>query len=246
MEEIDVVTVVNNFDIYNKCFTNNLNLINCNLILYDNTKENKTIPIRFNDYLGKNIELNKWIIFCHQDFLFQENIHLAINSNLSKDCIYGPVGADLKKQFVFFIRFKGLKIAKLKAGFVEKQVIVGNMFENTNNLLKISGKKVKNSSIVNTLDCCCFIIHSSLLRLINFRFDEKLNWHLYSEDLCLFALNKFNIKSKIINFKATHFSGGNFDDDFEKSLMYLKKKHSPHPIVSTCFDGVYEGFTKTL
>lgn len=245
MDRIDIVTVVNDFSKYNQYFTEYDNVNKNHLICYDNTSDNISITKRFNDYIDSKMKDNTWIVFCHQDFYFQENIN-SILKNIDKNCIYGPVGAGTKKQFAFFIRFDGIKLAKARFGFINKQVIVGTVTEDSGNNKKVAGKKAKEFEQVNTLDCCCFIIHSDLIKKMNYRFDENLDWHLYAEDLCMLAKKQFNIQSRILNIKSTHFSSGNFNKNFHQSLEYLKDKYTPTPIVSTCFDGVYEKYLNGL
>ena len=246
MEKIDIVTVVNDFEKYNKYFVKNNKVNSNNLVTFDNTKENQSITKRFNQYITNKMNDDKWIVFCHQDFEFNENINTILNNDLSKDFIYGPVGAGTKKQFAFFLRMDGFKIAKFRTTMIDKQIIKGQILENNGKKVKFTGKRVPDFEIVQTLDCCCFIIHSSLIQKMNFRFDENLNWRLYAEDLCLSAKTKFDIKTKILNIRATHFSPGNFNQEFTNSLSYLKNKYSSIPIVSTCFDGAYEKFLNQL
>ena len=245
MNKIDIVSVVNNHNIYEKYFINNSHINKQNLIYYDNSIENIPITKRYNNYLNNKLNDDTWVVFCHQDFEFRENIDNKIKL-LDRDSIYGPVGAATKKNFIFFIRFNGIKIAKFRLGFVNKTIIKGNIIEKAEAKQIYAGKAAKDNEIVETLDCCCFIIHSSLIRKINFRFDENLDWHLYSEDLSLFAKTKFNIKSRIINLFATHYSSGNFDSRFDYSLEYLKHKYKNEPIISTVYDGSYMRYLEKL
>jgi hypothetical protein len=144
------------------------------------------------------------------------------------------------------MRLDGLKIAKFRIGLVEKQVIKGQVIEDNGSKIKIAGSKVKDHEEVNTLDCCCFIIHSSQIKKMNFKFDENLDWHLYAEDLCMYASENYQISSKILNIKSTHFSSGNFNQGFQNSLNYLISKYPSKAIVSTCYDGAYQRFLDKL
>ncbi|TAL68011.1 MAG: hypothetical protein EPN82_11450 [Bacteroidetes bacterium] len=245
MAIIDFVTVVNEPEIYENNFLNNININNNNLVMYDNNKNNITITERYNDYINNKMQENTWVVFCHQDFEIQENVDQKLEL-LDKNCIYGPVGAATTKNFVFFLRLNGLKIAKSRIGSVKKTVIKGQIIEKGNNKHIIAGHPAKDLEIVDTLDCCCFIVHSSTIKKMNFLFDEKLDWHLYSEDLCLFAKTKHNIYSRIINIKSTHYSSGNFNSNFYLSLAYLKEKYKENDIISTVYDGSYMRFLEKL
>lgn len=245
MASIDIVSVVNNFEMYDRYFSNNPNVNKCNLIAYDNTQDNLPIPIRFNNYINNKMQNDSWSVFCHQDFEIKEDIGDVL-LKLDKNSIHGPVGAGTKKQFVFFLRMDGLKLLKSRIGFVEKQEIIGHVFEDKSSQKKFAGRRAKNGEIVNTLDCCCFIAHSSLIKKLNYQFDEKLDWHLYSEDFSLFAKKKQSIETRIVNIESTHFSGGNFDESFKNSLDYLIKKYSTETIVTTCYDGAYQKFIDGL
>ena len=53
MSELKIVSVVNNFDIYNKCIKNNEFINKYDLIPFDNTSENLGIPKLYNSFMGK-------------------------------------------------------------------------------------------------------------------------------------------------------------------------------------------------
>lgn len=245
MQKVDFVTVVNDFEKYGKYFLINDNINNHNLISYDNTTDNQPITARYNHYIDTIMADDVWIVFCHQDFEFHEDITPKLD-NLAKDSIYTPVGAGTKKEFVFFVRMAGLKISKFRIGFVYKQVIKGQIREESRGRIKYAGKKAKVLEIIETPDCCCFIVHSSLIRKMNYRFDDNLDWHLYAEDLALTAKLNFGIKTRILNITSSHYSGGDFNLDFYESIKYLKDKYKGIPIVTTCYDGNYENFLNRL
>ncbi len=245
MINIDLVTVVNDPDLYEKCFVNNKNVNQHNLIMYDNTTDNIPVTKRFNDYINNKMKDDTWIVFCHQDFEIHESIEPKLG-NLDKNCIYGPIGAQTINQFVFFLRMYGIKIKKCRIGFTKKMRLKGQIYVEENGKHKLAGYKAKYLELVDTLDCCCFIIHSSLIKNINYKFDENLDWHLYSEDLSSYAKINHDIKTKIINFKASHYSPGNFDENYYLSLEYLRKKYNNNSFDSAVFDGPYMKFKEKL
>src|SRR5574344_2405870 len=104
---IKVVTVFNNKELFEKVIKKNECVKDFELFEYDNTSENVGIPKRYNDFIDKNVknDSNFWIIFCHQDFGFDENPQKVI-SRLNKKSIYGAIG--MKKAFSFSKFFKSL------------------------------------------------------------------------------------------------------------------------------------------
>src|SRR3989339_1652540 len=111
MSKIDFVTVVNNVDMYETYYINNKNVNKHNLVMYDNNVENISITQRYNDYIKNKMPEDTWVVFCHQDFEIHEDIETKLK-NLDKNSIYGPIGAGLIRQFVFFLRIYKYKLMK--------------------------------------------------------------------------------------------------------------------------------------
>ena len=109
--------------------------------------------------------------------------------------------------------------------------MVGEILQGNND--EKVGNRIIGAKNVITLDCCCIIIHSSLLKN-KLRFDENLDFHMYAEDLCHSA-KKLGIPSKVIQFECRHLSGGNRNEALTASAEYVKKKHKLWRISSTCF-----------
>ena len=97
------------------------------------------------------------------------------------------------------------------------------------------GNKVLGNPEVKTVDCCCMIVHSSLLYKENMLFDENLDFHMYVEDFCITARKQKNIKTKIVQFDCAHLSSGNINKALEQNARYVKKKHNLFRISSTCY-----------
>ena len=93
------------------------------------------------------------------------------------------------------------------------------------------GNKTAGEPVVKTLDCCCCIVHSSLLKVL--RFDENLDFHMYVEDLCHSA-KKLGILSRVVQFDCRHLSGGNHNEALEKAAQYVMKKHNIKKTDSPC------------
>ena len=227
MDKIKIVSVVSNFDVYKTSIQDNKAMNIHQLISYDNREENIGIPKRYNHFIDENKD-DCWIIFCHQDFGFNKNPQEILNK-LDKNFIYGPVGVMPKKQF--------LSIIRLKPKFnVIKNKLIGqiNQFKKETQKFKKKGCMVASSTVVETLDCCCLIIHSSLLKKHNLKFDEQLSWHLYSEEFSINAKNKHNVLSKVVQFDCFHIGQGDINEDFDTSWDYVLKKHNLKKVIGTC------------
>lgn len=243
--EIDIVTVSNNKEQYSKYFENNTIANKYKLINFDNTSENLSLPIRFNKYLDSFQDRGQWVVFCHQDFELREDLECKLK-DLDKNCIYGPIGAFHEKHFTFFLKLHKFQIKKLKIGFVKRSISMGEIQEVGVNHSKKVGRRITQPTIVETLDCCCFIVHSSILKSTQYRFDTKLNWHLYSEDFSLTLKKQFNIPTKAFQLECTHYSSGRKDASFYESLEYIKNKYKDGSFVSTCYDGYWETYLHKL
>lgn len=221
-----IVCVVNNYNIFNKVVKNNENLKNCEIVDYDNTTENIAITKRYNDFIKNYVKADSdfWVAFIHQDFGFQEDLGSFLKK-MDKKHIYGAVGATL---------YKGLFLGK--EGFKTSiALILGKILQGHNdfNFTK-RGHKVIFPMTVDTVDCCCIMIHSSLINKYDLRFDENLSFHMYAEELCYRAKKDYKIKTKVIQTNCYHLGVGNLNEEFQKSAQYLKEKFKIKRIPSTC------------
>ncbi len=226
MAKAKIVCVVNNYEIFNKVIKSNENLQNCEIFDYDNTKDNIAITKRYNDFIENNIteDTNSWVLFLHQDFGINENIDSWLK-NLNPNNIYGAIGVTLHKGIFFG-----------KEGFKKSIVLTWGRISQGNNdyNFKRHGRRVLFEKSVDTIDCCCIIIHSSLITKYKLRFDQNLNFHMYAEELCYSAKHKLNIQIKVKQMKCFHLGKGNLDEEFQKSAQYLKNKFQINRIPSTC------------
>lgn len=224
MSDLKIISVVNDFEIFNRCIANNEYLKNFEIVCYDNTVENIGISKRYNAFIDTlDVKDDFWVVFLHQDFIFNEN-PLPLLQNLDKNCLYGAVG--LIKP-LFYMRFKPKFIFK-----IARRCTLGQIFEGENG--RVVGNRVSGNPIVNTIDCCCLIMHSSLLRKGELRFDENLCFHMYVEDMC-YAAKQQGILSKIVQFDCRHLSHGNMGEELDKSADYVKSKYNIREINSTCY-----------
>lgn len=224
---IQIISVVLNFDIYDETVRKNPFMKKYNLHYYDNRKENMGIPSRFNDFIRNHMERDSWLIFCHQDFGFLEDPSPKLK-NLSKDFIYGPIGAS-RRHGIFFGSFNI---------FFTKKTIVGQINQaGKNNDFYKSGKFLNKPRVVDTVDCCCMIVHDSLIRKYDLRFDERLTFHLYSEDFSLNAKYYHKIKTKAVQFYCKHLRPCyDAPQEFYESMEYVKSKYRGKTFLGTCND----------
>ena len=221
MDKIHIISVVNNFEVYNKFIKNNP-AMNCRkLTAYDNSSENIGVSSRYNDFIKKNLSgKNEWYIFCHQDFCFFDDPEKTLE-NLSQDFIYGVIGAAPKKKFSWrYLRH------------YRHNELTGRVFIGLSRKSREKGKRVCKNAKVETLDCCCIIINSKLIREHNLIFDNNLPFHLYSEDFSLTAKSK-GIDTYVIPVDCCHTGRGTFNQAFFENLIYLKQKHNINRLVGT-------------
>ena len=225
-----IVCVVNDYEIFNKVVKNNENLTDCEIVSYDNTLENISITKRYNDFISHNIE-NKadseasfWTIFIHQDFGFMENLNLVLEK-LDTNCIYGAIGATMQN---------GVYLCEEDTMYfypaIHGRILQGN---NDFNFTEF-GPILDEQKVVDSLDCCCIMIHSSLIKKYNLKFDENLNFHMYAEELCYRVKNEHEIKTKVVQMNCFHIGRGVLNDEFTDSVAYLKTKFNINRIPSTC------------
>ena len=269
MNNLEIISVVNDFDCYERTIKSNQFMNKYNLHIFDNSKENLGIAARYNFFIKNQILTNKikdsWLVFCHQDFGFLQD-PLEILTKQNKNCIYGPTGAAKKKPslgfnwkrkfpFYFYVKYRVKRLGKIKQGFHSKKYftlneeynksnIGGQFFYKGNELFKIGDELfyyvhthnfLNQPSAVDTLDCCCIIIHSSLLTKYNLLFDEKFTFHLYGEDFSLAAKYNHNITTKALQFDCFHRGEGNMNNLFKSDLEFMKQKYSGRKFVGTCF-----------
>lgn len=232
MNKSKLVCVYNNRDIFLKVVKNNDNSKNRELFEYDNTLDNIPITKYYNKFIDENIESDSWFVFIHQDFGFMEDVDLIIEK-LNRNYIYGAVGVKIFKGI-----FWGKKhdIEGVKCGFkTELKLTIGQILQGDNDFgLRKHGRLAFFQPTVDAIDCCCIIIHSSLLKKYNLRFDEHLSFHMYAEELCYRTKKDYKIKTKVIQTKCFHLGKGCLDEDYQKSAQYLKEKFKIKRIPSTC------------
>src|SRR5574344_2710316 len=236
-KKLKIVTVANNLEVFDKVIKNNGNVKDFEVFLYDNSKENIGIAERYNSFINENVkqDSNFWIIFCHQDFGFNENPYNKI-SKLNKKHIYGPIGlwdrfvlsgfikSLIFKSFGFYPsikldfcginplnkkKFINIEKFPMNEILLHKRRCLGRIKQGQNDdNFDVNGRKLLFPKDVDCLDCCCMIVHSSLINKYNLLFDENLDWHMYVEDFCYNAQKNYKIKTKAVQFNCYHLGAG--------------------------------------
>jgi hypothetical protein len=214
--KIYIVTVVKDFELYEKSIKNNEFMKDCNLITYDNSQEDISITQRYNDFLEnhlKKIAPNDWIIFCNQGFSFLEDFKELLKT-LEPNSIYGIRGAKTKRKFSW-LRFK----------FLNEVVKVGGVVSDEDYTPKKRSRKEQKLKQVDNVDSCCMIINAELLQDFHLDFNEKLPYFFFIEEFCMAALYKYKIKSYILPVDAFFLGSQEFPPEYYESKDYLKAEY---------------------
>lgn len=256
MSKIQIVTVVHNWECYDKNIKDNPNMKNYEIVTFDNSKKPVAITKRYNDYIKKNILTDKvqdtWVVFCHQDFSFTQD-PMDIICKLDKGNIYSTIGYSPKKYHKI-----GLKkiLGMLCPCFKSKSQQLGEVwgsfepskmreqgqtmkkeaehlekektFKCGDEYLRIYGKKVHKPMEVDTLSSCCIIMYSDLIKEKELLFDENLDFFMYGEELSLNARFNKGIKAIVIPCDCKRSTDKSPERDALKkqALDYLKSKYS--------------------
>lgn len=205
-----IISVVRDYEMYNRLIKNNVHNKSAIFVDYDNTTENKSIPERYNSFIDSyDYSKEDWFVFCHEDWEIKEKWERRFKY-LDKNSLYGPIGV------ILYSFGKFLKLHKIGT-------IWNSNRENTDG--SITGQYASTGTEVSTFDCQCLIVHSDLIKKYNLRFDENLHWDLYVEDFCANAREKYDIKSRIMNLHCQHYSFGNIQQRFYDNFHYLKNKY---------------------
>jgi len=212
MEDVSVVSVVNDYAIFDRCVRKNAFIrqyANIRVFDFDNTKSNVTIPRRYNSFID-SYDFNKpgWIVFCHCDWELMQDINKWLE-HADPNNVYGAIGVR--------IEYTGRKAYAATSGYVYERRRDGSG-------LRLLGD-CSLTRPMDTCDCMVFAIHSSLLKSSSFRFDEHLEWDLYIEDSCIF-FNKNGHMVLPMRVASCHWSGYHITPpSYFRSLKYMNSKY---------------------
>jgi hypothetical protein len=76
------------------------------------------------------------------------------------------------------------------------------------------------------------------------RFDEKLGYHLFTEEMSINLKKHYWINSAVLQVDCCHYSWGSKTPEYFEALEYVKKKHGLERFICTpelsCMDGEVE------
>lgn len=210
-----MVSVVRDKVMYGKCIADNPYCSGCELLVLDNGVNNEFIPVLYNRVLDALNDGNpRWIVLCHEDFRPLEDV-ADLLARADQSHVYGPIG--------------GLLTARRSwvPGGVWEGVAFGEIVESEKDGTgaRTYGAKVPINTVVETVDCQCLIVHSTLVKKFDLRFDERLSFDLYTEDFCLGAFLNHGIQTAILPMKCQHFSRGKILPRFFEQKAYLDQKY---------------------
>jgi hypothetical protein len=204
-KQILLVSVVRDFSLYGRLVSNNPNCEGCEFVSFDNRDSNLSITTRYNSFLSSyDYSKDGWFVFLHEDFEFLQPLHICLET-LDKNNIYGAIG--IKK--------------------AEYGLLIGCNLNSTKDgaRLRFLGIPIKKPTKVLTTDCDCMVVHSSLVKRCNLRFDERLSFDFYTEDFQMTAMEKFGVETFVFPLKAWHYSYGSYGMRFFKQRRYLREKY---------------------
>lgn len=215
--QIFLTSVVRDFAMYERCVRGNPFTRGCELVAVDNRERNEGIPVCYNRFLeSRPAGESAWYVFCHEDFELKEM--LAERLDVSRDSLWGPVGAMTRVRFGLYHQWRML-------GSVEECKKDGTGHREI-------GCAVPAGTPIETFDCQCLIVHSSLVQRHHLRFDEELTFDLYAEEFCMAARETAKIPSRILPLKACHWSGGSVQPRYKIQEAHVNAKYP-----NACYTG---------
>lgn len=196
---------------FNRCWRDNSHLKNVDIRMFDNSNVNRPVPVCYNEFLsGWDYSRSAWFAFCHEDFELRGNLS-DIVQHLDVGSLYGPIGSVRKG-------LEGLGYQRILGRIVHGSRDDSRLFP--------IGVDVPTGTVVDTFDCCCILVHSSLVAQCQLRFDERLEFDLYVEDFCAQAHDIYGVKSRILKMDAIHHSGSVATQRLYRHIPYLGRKYN--------------------
>ena len=168
MDDLIVVSVVRDYPLYSDLVANNTFFASAKFADFDNRVDNQYISVRYNSFLDDyDYSQEAWFVFCHEDWELLSPIADKLEC-ADKDSLYGPIGT-------VFVPARNTYLLR-SLGYVK------NSDKNGKNI-RFYGRSCPLFTQVDTFDCQCLAVHSSLVRKYHLRFDERLQWD-FSVDVC--------------------------------------------------------------
>lgn len=203
--------------------------------VYDNRVNNIGIPHRYNHFIDHAMG-DGWVVFLHHDMEFDED-PVPLLRQAPKDSIYGVIGVKVGqgRRFVHVGR-RGKRGIGVERGRHTHLNLWGRIkCDKSISPTGAIGAHARGLPVVDTVDCCCVIVHSSLVRKHGLRFDPRFAWHFYSEDFSLNALTRHGIATRVLQVDCGHYGLADLDDEFHASRGDLLAKYAGTTFGSTCY-----------
>lgn len=232
-ERVILISACNNPAVYQRYAAKSTGVEPRDFRRYDNTVENLPVPARYNQFISGLAETDEgWLAFVHNDFAFHDDPRPWL-ADVARDNLYGVVGAGLSPRpeghggVAAMARPDGSRLEYKARGQVlcSPQLIASG----------ICGIPVDGMVPVQTVDCCCIIVHSSLVRRLGLRFDESFEWHFYAEELSLRAFRQWGVRTFVLPIRSGHYGLGAMNDAFYEAGRRLFRDY-PETFASTCFN----------
>lgn len=208
---VRLISVVRDFQMYQRCIQDNPWCAGMEKTVLDNRRDNRYITVLYNEVLAECAD-DEWLVFCHEDWHPDCDLRPLL-APLDRDRLYGPIGVYVEEgRLADFIHIMGHVRHCRKDGTAVRMV-----------------KGIRAEGRVDSFDCQCIILHSSLVKRYGLRFDERLSFDMYVEDFCVGAYLRYGIESHTLDIPCTHYSKGNLCDRFYQSLAYLQEKYADAP-----------------
>ena len=213
--ELNIFTVF-----INKYMFNNFFLLNTGILRYrtkgiDNRGINSGLPKLYNDVIEEYLSNDAWLFFVHEDFEIKSSLDHIFD--LEPHAVYGTFGIKMENDIP--VGF-GKHICSNKDGSnaVEVGIPVNDKFTD-----------------VQSLDCQCILLHTSLLRdYPELRFDENLTFDLYAEDLCIRASCNLGLPIRVFPLNFQHYSHGKITERYSSGLKYIENKYPNYGVPGSC------------
>lgn len=195
-------------------FAKNIYLKNEHVNLIDNRSDNRGISAIYNEIIDNHIHDDCWLFFLHEDFEIKQQIPDL--NKISPHAIYGTFGVEQHNGVPIGY---GRHICSNKDGSEAETV----------------GVPISLPTQVSTLDCQSILIHTSLLRKFpRLRFDRRLTFDLYAEDLCINGYFHHGVPIMVLPLKFQHYSKGKVTNRYWKGISHLSQKYPNIGVAGPC------------
>ena len=196
--DVRFVVVYNIPAAFKNSFSSSIYVASKNVTAYQNVS-NESLPKSYNKTVKQYLHENVWFVFCHQDFILNEDLAGRLKGK-DVEAVYGPIG--------------GRPAAKSLIGMVTQRD--GTPI----------GSQVKEDTPVQTLDEMCLIAHSEVFRQ-GLSFDEKFRFHFYGADFCMQAYAQgFDVLAMPLKCKhqSRTIHGDINSSEYTSSIALLRRK----------------------